>query len=96
MVPEFSDAAFAMEVGAHSDEPVKTQFGYHVIKLENSRMTEPPARAEVEDQLRDQLAQEAVTAVYQDLREGAEIEVLFGQSDATPEGGGEADAPDGN
>src|SRR3546814_2354233 len=34
MVPEFSDAAFAMEVGSHSKAPVKTQFGWHVIRSE--------------------------------------------------------------
>ena len=96
MVPAFSDAAFAMEVGTYSKEPVKTQFGYHVIKLEDSTMTEPPTKEEVEGELRDQLAQEAVEEVYADLREGADIKVLMGQpqggdADATPEGGGEAD-----
>lgn len=92
MVPEFSDAAFAMEVGSHSAEPVKTQFGYHVIKVEGSRMTEPPAKSEMEDQLRDQLSQAAAEEVYAELREGANIEVLFGQqADSTPAGGGEAD-----
>ena len=79
MVPAFSDAAFAMEVGTHSTEPVKTQFGYHVIKLEGSTMSEPPAKAEVESQLRDQLNQEAAEAVYGELREGAEIEILLGK-----------------
>jgi peptidyl-prolyl cis-trans isomerase C len=99
MVPEFSDAAFAMEVGAHSAEPVKTQFGFHVIKVEESRMTEPPAKADMEEQLREQLSQEAAEEVYAELRDGATIEVLFGQpqSDTTPEGGGEADpAPSNN
>ncbi len=92
MVPEFSDAAFAMEVGTHSSTPVKTQFGFHVIKVEESRMTEPPSKAEMEDQLRDQLSQTAAEEVYADLREGANIEVLFGQqADTTPAGGGEAD-----
>lgn len=78
MVPEFSDAAFAMEVGTYSQEPVKTQFGYHVIKVEESTLGEPPAKAEVEDQLRSQLQQQAAAAVYEQLREGAEIEILFG------------------
>ena len=97
MVPEFSDAAFAMEVGSHSAEPVKTQFGYHVIKVEESRLTEPPAMAEMEAQLRDQLSQKAAEEVYAELRESADIEVLFGQpqADATPEGGGEADSDAG-
>ncbi|GAB4394245.1 MAG: peptidylprolyl isomerase [Kiloniellaceae bacterium] len=99
MVPEFSDAAFAMEVGTHSKEPVKTQFGYHVIKLEASSMTEPPAKAELEGQLRDELSQEVAEEVITELREGAEIEILFGQEEgeAAPEDGGEADStPENN
>jgi len=99
MVPEFSDAAFAMEVGSYSKEPVKTQFGYHIILLEESSMTEPPTKEAVESELRDQLSQEAAEAVIAELREGAEIEVLFGQpkDEATPEAGGEAEsAPENN
>lgn len=86
MVPEFSNAAFAMEVGAYSKEPVQTQFGWHVIKLEDSTMTEPPAREEVEQQLRGELQQQAAASVYNELREGAEIEVLMGKpkADAAP------------
>jgi peptidyl-prolyl cis-trans isomerase C len=79
MVPAFSDAAFAMEVGTYSKEPVKTQFGFHVIKVEGSTMTEPPAKAEVEQQLRGQLEQQAASSVYQDLRAAAEIDVLLGK-----------------
>jgi peptidyl-prolyl cis-trans isomerase C len=83
-----------MEVGTYSKEPVKTQFGYHIILLEESSMTEPPAKEAVEGELRDQLSQEAAEAVITELREGAEIEILFGQQqeEATPEGGGEADS----
>ncbi|MEO3427230.1 peptidylprolyl isomerase [Pelagibius sp. CAU 1746] len=98
MVPEFSDAAFAMEVGTYSKEPVKTQFGYHVILLEESSMTEPPTKEAVEGELRDQLSQEAAEAVIAELREGAEIEILFGQQEgeAAPEGGEAAPAPENN
>ncbi|GAB4373468.1 MAG: peptidylprolyl isomerase [Kiloniellaceae bacterium] len=92
MVPAFSDAAFAMEVGTHSSAPVKTQFGYHVIKLEGSTMSEPPAKAEVEGQLRDRLNQEAAEAIYGELREGAEIEILLGK----PAEGAPAEGQDGN
>jgi len=95
MVPAFSDAAFAMEVGTHSKEPVKTQFGYHVIKLEDSTLSEPPAKSELESQLRDQLAQKAVEEIYAELREGAEIDILLGKpeaEEAAPMDGG-AEAP---
>ncbi|MGD1880110.1 MAG: peptidylprolyl isomerase [Kiloniellaceae bacterium] len=100
MVPAFSDAAFAMEVGSYSKEPVKTQFGYHVIKLEGSSMAEPPAKEAVEGQLRDKLSQEAVEEIYAELRDGAEIDILLGKPApgeapaATPESGEAApDAP---
>jgi peptidyl-prolyl cis-trans isomerase C len=96
MVPAFSDAAFAMEVGTHSKEPVKTQFGFHVIKLEESILSEPPAKSELESQLRDQLAQKAVEEIYAELREGAEIDILLGKPEAGEEapmdGGSEAPA----
>jgi len=92
MVPEFSDAAFAMDVGTHSTEPVKTQFGWHVIKLEESTMTEPPAKEAVEQQLRGELEQQAAAAVYDELREGAQIEILFGKPKAGEAPAGEAPA----
>jgi peptidyl-prolyl cis-trans isomerase C len=99
MVPEFSDAAFAMEVGTHSKEPVKTQFGWHVIKLEESTMTEPPAKEAVEQQLRGELEQQAAAAVYDQLRAGAQIEILFGKPKPGEAPAGEApagEAPAGN
>jgi peptidyl-prolyl cis-trans isomerase C len=104
MVPEFSDAAFAMDVGTHSKEPVKTQFGWHVIKLEESTMTEPPAKEAVEQQLRGELEQQAAASVYDELRAGARIEILFGKPKPGEAPAGEApageapaaDAPAGN
>lgn len=97
MVPEFSDAAFAMEPGTYSKEPVKTQFGWHVIKLEESTMTEPPAKEEVAGQLRGELEQQAAATVYEDLRKDAEIEILFGKpkDGEAPASGSEAPADGG-
>ena len=43
MVPEFEKAALALDVGAYTKEPVQTQFGWHVIKVEDKRAKQPPA-----------------------------------------------------
>jgi peptidyl-prolyl cis-trans isomerase C len=82
MVSEFSEAAAALEPGQHSKDPTKTQFGWHVIKLENRRTAEPPGFEEVEPQLREEMARGAVEAVFKDLRDNATIEIVAGQPSA--------------
>lgn len=52
MVPEFSEAAFKLEKGKYTTAPVKTQFGFHVILLEDKRMQPPPPLEQVEQQVR--------------------------------------------
>ena len=76
MVPEFSQAAAALEPGLHTAEPTQTQFGWHVIKLDDRRTAAPAAFEEVEPQLRQQLARESVAAIFKDLRAGIEIEIM--------------------
>ena len=75
MVPEFEQAAFAMEVGAHSAEPVKSQFGWHVIKLEDKRAKQPPAFEQVSEQLRSVLVRDAYMKAVNDLRAAADVEI---------------------
>ena len=74
MVKEFADAAFALKKGELTDAPVKTQFGYHVIKLEDRRQAPPPTFEELADQIREELARETVTQILDQLRAGAKIE----------------------
>jgi peptidyl-prolyl cis-trans isomerase C len=73
MVPEFADAAFAMEPGEISD-PVQSPFGWHIIKLEEKRDRPVPALQEVRDELVEELSQQAQLDVIGQLREDAEIE----------------------
>lgn len=74
MVKEFADAAFALKKGELTATPVKTQFGYHVIKLEDRRQAPPPTFEELQDQIREELARETVTQILHQLRAGAKIE----------------------
>jgi peptidyl-prolyl cis-trans isomerase C len=67
MVPEFADAAFAMEPGTIS-APVKTAFGWHLIKLDERRDRQSPALEEVREALMGELIQQAQAAVVEELR----------------------------
>lgn len=82
MVPEFGAAVSKMQKGTISDEPVKTQFGYHVILLEDSKPVEAPALEELKPQLSQQLQQQGVRKQLEALKAAAKIEVA-GAADAT-------------
>ncbi|MCF6273314.1 MAG: peptidylprolyl isomerase [Rhodobacteraceae bacterium] len=72
MVPEFEQAATTLEIGAIS-APVETQFGWHVIKLNEARDKPAPTLEDVREQLLDGLRQKAVEAEISGLTEGADI-----------------------
>jgi peptidyl-prolyl cis-trans isomerase C len=73
MVPEFADAAFTIQPGTVGKDPVKTQFGWHVIKVEDRRQT-VPSLEEKEPEIREQLAREIVNGLLTDVRGAAKIE----------------------
>ncbi len=74
MVKEFEDAVFSMEVGEISD-PVQTQFGWHIIKLEERRQSKPPAFEQVADQIRQQLLVDRFDQTVERLKSSAVIEI---------------------
>ena len=73
MVAPFAEAAFAMEPGTYSSEPVQTQFGWHVIKVEEKKEGTQPSLDEVRQQLMAEISRDAFNALVEDLRSDAEI-----------------------
>lgn len=76
MVAPFSEAVVAMETGAISEMPVETRFGWHVIRLDDTREAEAPAFEEVAGQLRMAIINERIQATLDSLREGARIRYM--------------------
>ena len=72
MVPAFDAAVAALDVGAISD-PVRTQFGWHVIKLNETRIKDVPTIAEVQGELLGGIQRAAIESRLEELRAGAEI-----------------------
>lgn len=74
MVPEFSEAAFALKAGEVTKEPVKSQFGFHIIKVEARRQQQPPTFESAREQLRGEMSQELMSDVIEGLRSKAKVE----------------------
>jgi len=74
MVPEFSAAAFSLEPGAFSADPVQTQFGWHVILLEDKRAADAPPLEQMQEQLAADMTRELIQQRLEDLRGAAAIE----------------------
>ncbi len=74
MVPEFSEKVFSMSKGDVTSEPVKTQFGYHVIMLEDIRKRPKPTMEQLKPALEAELRRELLTEMMQDWRKSVKIE----------------------
>jgi peptidyl-prolyl cis-trans isomerase C len=75
MVPEFADVAFKLKKGEFTQTPVKTQFGWHVIKLEDRRTAKPPTFEQMKPQLANEMSREIVAERVKELSSSAKIEV---------------------
>jgi len=84
MVPEFGTAVTKLDKGKFTQEPVKTQYGYHVILLEDSKPIEAPPIEEVKPQLSQQLQQQNVMKQLDALKAKAKIEVVEAPASAAP------------
>ena len=82
MVPEFSKAAFALNPGDIVTKPVKTQFGWHIILVEDRKVSAPPSFDEAKEQLASTMSQKLLKELIETLRTKAKI-VRF-KADGTP------------
>jgi peptidyl-prolyl cis-trans isomerase C len=83
MVPEFGAAVAKLEKGKFSEEPVKSQFGYHVILLEDSKPITPPPLEQVKEQLKQQVQRQNLKTFFDDMKAKAKIDVV-GAAPAAP------------
>jgi len=75
MVPAFSQAVAQLKKGEYTKQPVHTQFGWHIIQLEDTRSMPPPSLASVQDQLKNSLEGKEVEAYVDQLRKSAKVDM---------------------
>jgi peptidyl-prolyl cis-trans isomerase C len=76
-VPEFATALQGLKKGQMTDTPVKTQFGYHIIRLEDTRTAQFPSFDEVKDKVKQQLQQVKLQEYEEKLRKAAKTDYKF-------------------
>jgi peptidyl-prolyl cis-trans isomerase C len=76
MLPEISGAAFGLTSGTYTKTPIKSQFGWHIIKVEDKRQRVVPEEKDVDGAIRSKLGQEALAELAKDLRGKADIKVF--------------------
>ncbi|WP_185983700.1 peptidylprolyl isomerase [Aureimonas mangrovi] len=76
MVPAFEEAAFELEPGSYTEEPVETQFGWHVIQLVEKRESQPPAFEDVREEVMQIVMREKYIEVVQAARADLEVEYV--------------------
>jgi peptidyl-prolyl cis-trans isomerase C len=76
MVKEFEDAAFTLEKGTYSKTPVKTDFGYHIIKVEDKRDAAPPPFEQVQDQVRQLVMRDKYLELLAKAKETSKVDIM--------------------
>lgn len=84
MVAPFSEAVAKLEKGKYTKVPVKTQFGWHIISLEDSRKQAAPPLEAVKEQLTPMLQRQKIQTMVEGLRKQAKVEVLIPLKDEAP------------
>lgn len=84
MVPPFSEAVQALSKGSYTKKPVQTQFGWHVIQLEDTRTLAPPSLEQVHDQISGVLQRQHMLDYISGLRAKAKIDVMSDSAAASP------------
>ena len=74
MVPAFEQAAFSLDTGSFTSSPVQSQFGWHVIKLFDKRISEAPSQEDMSQQLIQNITKLSFARIIETLRADAEIE----------------------
>ncbi len=93
MVPEFEAAVFSLEPGGITKEPVQSQFGWHVIKLEEKRQSAPPPLEDVKEQVKSALLRQKFETTMSELRANTSVEIA---GEPQPGSAGAPEAPAGD
>jgi peptidyl-prolyl cis-trans isomerase C len=84
MVAPFSEAVAKLEKGKYTKAPVKTQFGWHIILLEDSRKQTPPPLEAVKSQLTPMLQRQKIQTMVENLRKQAKVEIMLPKEEPKP------------
>jgi peptidyl-prolyl cis-trans isomerase C len=84
MVPEFSEVAFSLQKGEYTKTPVKTQFGWHIIRVEDRRTAAPPSFEDAREELTSQISRDVINDKVKDLRQKAKVETFSLDGGALP------------
>jgi len=76
MVKEFEDAVFKLDVGKYTETPVKTQYGFHVIKVTDKRKQPLPTFDQVKDQVRQMVLRDTFVQTISTLRKDSKVEIV--------------------